>query len=244
LDVLRYFWESLRVLDDTTWTLLQVVANQFYANNDIVSLEVFWRLLPTDLPCTFQLIYDGEYGENKLIVRRKIPSLQSQDMAYFRSESNPLLGEHPLLEPLHSVLLATFLDVQNDPARLYRLHQNYIHTQRQSRTLAARLHDSDVSLIQLRTLCIDQQATIDLLMEENNRQQLRYARDLQEAEDRDLDFDNRLRRLDTQIEVLTQRRGQQEAQNSAMEARNSALEARDLAMEARLAAMEARLLAI
>jgi hypothetical protein len=251
LDVLRYFWESLRVMDDTTWTLLQVEANEFYTNNGRVSLKVFWRSLPSDLPCTFQWIYDDVNGVRRLIVRRKIPSLQSQDMDYFRIETNPLFREHPPLEPLHSALLATFLNAQTNPDRLFRLCQNYIHTQRQSRTLAARLYDSDVSLIQLRTLCIDQQASIDLLTEENNRQQLRCAHDLQESEEFHSYADNQLRGLRTQTEELTRRLGRQEtqhaaleAQNSALAARNSALEARDLAMEARLAAMESRFAAM
>ena len=104
-------------------------------------------------------------------VCRVLPALSTEEMTFFRPETNPLLDETPPFDVRQSVLLEALLRHRNDPARTQQLLLTYSRTLLQPRASRALATDLETSVVELRALAIDQQAMIDLLLEVNHAQQ-------------------------------------------------------------------------
>ena len=110
-----------------------------------------------------------------LQARRILPSMPAKAMVFFRPQDNPLIQEDPPLDVRQSVLLEALMRSSHNPSQHYELARTYAHALLQPRTKAARAHDTEISLVELRALGIDQQLVIDLLLEANNNLQQRHA---------------------------------------------------------------------
>ena len=108
--------------------------------------------------------------------RRILSSMPDTAMAFFRPQHNPLFGQDPPMDARQSVILEALLHSSHNPNQHYTLARTYAHTLLQPQTRAARAHDTETSLVELRALGIDHQQVIDLLLEANSNLQQRCAK--------------------------------------------------------------------
>ena len=149
-----------------------------------------------------------------LQARRIVPSLTGAALAYFRPQDNPLVGKDAPLDVRQYFLLEALMRSRNNPSQHYELARTY--TLLQPRTNAARAHDTETSLVELRALGIDQQLVIDLLFEANNSLQQRHAQTGLEL----IELTRRVKRQEEEREELLRQfqqwRRRQEVRNEAL----------------------------
>ncbi|GKY98919.1 hypothetical protein MPSEU_000847700 [Mayamaea pseudoterrestris] len=175
----QYLWQSNVLLDRTSWTSIRITDLKIGRKN--MEFEDA-RVIPADRPWTLKWFAAKDDESNgSLLIRRIVPSFADEEMSYSRRDaSNPLVRDAPPPEASQSVVLAAMLAARNDPDRLYRLCRSYAHMLTKPRTSATRLSELETGLIELRTLGMDHDATIALVMQVMNAQQFQHDRELQQ----------------------------------------------------------------
>ena len=112
--------------------------------------------------------------------RRTVTAISGAAWDCFRPDTNPLFSEDRPLEPRQSIIHEALFRSQNNPDQAFQLAQVYTTMLTKPQSSAARAHDTETSLVELRALGIDHQAKIDLLLDVINRLHQQRAQDNQQ----------------------------------------------------------------
>ena len=157
------------------------------------------------------VIQDIAFG-GTIQARRILTSIAGTAMAYFRPHDNPLIGQTPPLDARQSVILEALLRSSHNPNQHYELARTYAHTLLQPRTSAARAHDTETSLVELRALGIDHQVIINLLLQANNGLQQRHG----QTEWQLIELTRRVRQVEEELRRRKQWERRQKSRNRSL----------------------------
>jgi hypothetical protein len=163
--------------------------------------------------------FKSEEVPGLLVAKRTLPSISNDALSYFRPNDNPLICEYPPLDARQSVILEAILRASNDRDQLYNLSKVYSSTLLAPMTTAARTHDVETSVIELRALGIDHQATVDMLLGVINGLQQQRAQDSKQLQD----LVRITRSLEEEQEQLNRQQRRQEIRMRELEEENNLL---------------------
>ncbi|GKY96770.1 hypothetical protein MPSEU_000636400 [Mayamaea pseudoterrestris] len=178
----QHLWQSPVFYEGTSWTSFK------FSSLTIDSwgfCQEHLNVIPTDRPFTLEWrAKDEGGGEPTLLVRRRLPSLAVGDMAYFQMANNPLLNDDPPTDVRQSLILASLLGARNNPDQQFKLCRTFSTMLLKGRTPAGQFEDLEASVIELRALGMDHQATISLMLEVMNAQEMQHAQEMYKLEGR------------------------------------------------------------
>ncbi|GKY94926.1 hypothetical protein MPSEU_000457500 [Mayamaea pseudoterrestris] len=225
----QHLWQSPVLYEGTSWTSFNftgVTVGEWQLCQEHLSA------IPTDRSFTLEwTAAEDDDSHPSLLVRRRLPALAAGDMAYFQMANNPLLKDDPPTDVRQSLILASLLGARNNPDQQFKLCRAFSNMLLKARTPAGQFEDLEASVIELRALGMDHQATITLMLEVMNAQEMQHAQEMYQLEvrmralmeEKEEQFMTAQRQSEEEIRRLTQSHSKQEIKMQRIEAKNDSV---------------------